>query len=198
MTVVNTVLAVGGAFAVTNIDDFIVLTTLFATSGRGGPARRDIVVGQYVGIAALLLVSVLAALALQTVPDRWIGLLGLVPIALGIRGLLLTAGDDAQRGPALAVPVRGVVGVVAVTVANGADNLSVYTPLLRHDATAPTVAIYVAVFAVLVAVWCVVASFVAGRQKVVDLVDATGHWFAPTVFILIGLFVVLTSGLLRG
>ena len=52
------------------------------------------------------------------------GLLGLIPIALGIRGLLST--QDGQ--PKVAT---NTVAVAAVTIANGADNISVYTPLFR-------------------------------------------------------------------
>ena len=36
----------------------------------------------------LVAASAVAALGLLVVPDRWVGLLGLVPLTLGIRGLV--------------------------------------------------------------------------------------------------------------
>jgi cadmium resistance protein CadD (predicted permease) len=193
-----TVAAAAGTFAVTNIDDIVVLTALFATAGRGGPSRFQIVFGQCLGIAALVAVSGIAALGVAVVPDAWVGLLGLVPIALGVRGLLAArkaSNDDAGRRSA--APVRGMVGVAGLTIANGADNISIYTPLFLQ-AGAGGLVVYAVVFAVLVAVWCAGGLLLAGRQPVVALVDRAGHWLVPVVFIVVGLVIVETSGLLTG
>jgi len=94
--------------------------------------------------------------------------------------------------------VRGPIGVAFVTVANGADNLSIYIPLLRHDLTALTVATWSVVFAVMVAGWLLLAAAVAGHRHVRHLVDATGHWLVPVLFIVIGVLVLVTSGLVSG
>jgi cadmium resistance protein CadD (predicted permease) len=72
-------------FVVTNIDDLIVLIALYGSRQVG---RRQIIVGQSLGISALAAVSVIAALGLVVVPDRWIGLFGVIPLGLGVRGLL--------------------------------------------------------------------------------------------------------------
>ena len=85
----GTVVTAAGVFAGTNVDDLLVLTVLFlAARASGRPRPWQIWAGQYAGIGVLVLVSVLAALGLTLVPDRWVGLLGLVPIALGVRGLI--------------------------------------------------------------------------------------------------------------
>jgi cadmium resistance protein CadD (predicted permease) len=196
-TLFATAVTAAGAFAATNIDDFVVLTALFATIGRGGPSGRRIVVGQYLGIATLLAGSAFIAVALLSVPERWVGLLGLVPVALGVRGLLVASRSlDREPDRPLAVPVRTVVGVAGVTIANGADNISVYTPLLHKGLGVGGIAIFVVVFAFLVAVWCWVARHISERRAVIALVEATGHWLVPAVFIVIGVIIVATSGLL--
>ena len=182
-------------FVVTNVDDFVLLTALFVTVGRGGPTNRQIVTGQYLGMGALVGVSLLAALGLSTVPDRWIGLLGLVPIALGIRALMLVR----RTAPDEMVPatVTGVAGVVTMTVVDGADNVSVYIPLFRQAGIGATAA-YVVVFAVLVAVWCAVARVTADRTSLIAVVDRVGHWLVPVVYIAIGVRIVVVAGLLGG
>jgi cadmium resistance protein CadD (predicted permease) len=174
------VLSAVAVFAGTNIDDLIVLTTLFAA----GVAPRAIVVGQYLGVALLVGVSLIAGLALGAFPDRWIGLFGLIPLALGIRAL-----RHREHGtPQIVTTQRGVVGV---TVANGADNVSVYTPIFAKAGI--TSLAYVPVFAVLVAVWLVAARWLATRGPVARTLDGYGHWIVPGVFLTVGALLIVTT-----
>ena len=47
---------------------------------------RDIYIGQYLGSVILILVSLFLAFVLNYVPEKWVlGLLGLIPIYLGIK-----------------------------------------------------------------------------------------------------------------
>lgn len=189
-----------GAFVATNVDDLLVLTTLFAAAGERGPRRRDVVVGQYLGIFALCGVSALAALGLFVVPQRWVGLMGLIPVALGVRGLVTAhrqrrqVGDAGAHCPntAAGLAVHGLPGVVAVTVANGADNISIYTPLFRQ-AGGGQVVVYALVFAMLVGVWCAVAWLAASRTAVNAIVAHGGRWLVPTVFICVGVVILAGS-----
>lgn len=191
-----TVLSGVWPFVVTNVDDFVLLTVLFATVGRGGPTGRQIVTGQYLGIGILVVVSSLVALGLSPVPVRWTGLLGLVPIGLGVRGLLRLRrpSDDGRQMDRGAGAVAGTGGVMALTLANGADNLSVYIPLFRQAGAART-ATYIVTFAVLVGVWCLVARSLADRRLLVAGIDRVGHWLVPLLYIAIGIRVVVVSGL---
>src|SRR4051812_4396619 len=87
----STIATAVGVFVGTNIDDIIVLTVLFlASRTTGRPVRWHIWAGQYAGIGVLVLASAVAAAGLTIIPDTWVGLLGLVPFALGVRGLLAT------------------------------------------------------------------------------------------------------------
>jgi cadmium resistance protein CadD (predicted permease) len=181
----GTAATAAGVFAGTNVDDLIVLTVLFlAARASGRPRPWQIWAGQYAGIAVLVAVSVLAALGLALVPDRWVPLLGLVPVALGVRGLIgavrRSPGDD--EAPAVAGNALAVAGV---TIANGADNIAVYTPVFRTIGPAGSV-LTIAVFAVLVAVWCLASSWLGSHRRVIALVERYGHWLVPLVFIVIG------------
>ncbi|MGJ6969776.1 cadmium resistance transporter [Streptosporangium sp. G11] len=177
-------------FAGTNVDDIIILTVLFlASRANGVPRPWQIVVGQYAGIAALVAVSAAAALGLAVVPDRWVGLLGLVPFGMGVWGLVKAGragGDDDGEAPRVA---SGVLSIAGVTVANGADNISVYTPLFRTIGPASS-AVTVVVFTVLVAVWCLAASWLGAHKKIIALVERTGAWLVPVVFMVIGAVIV--------
>jgi cadmium resistance protein CadD (predicted permease) len=80
----NSLLSVIGlgvvVFITTDIDDLLLLSAFFADQTIH---TRAIVLGQFAGIGALTAISVVAALFALAVPEGWVGLLGLVPLALG-------------------------------------------------------------------------------------------------------------------
>ncbi|WP_308166059.1 cadmium resistance transporter [Actinomadura sp. NEAU-AAG7] len=194
--IVGTIATAAGMFAGTNVDDIIVLTVLFLSSrATGRPRPWQIWGGQYAGIAALVLVSVVAALGLTIVPDDRVGLLGLVPLALGVKGLVAAVRTrDGEDGTSPAV-ATGLLPVAGVTIANGADNISVYTPVFRTTGTAPTL-VTIGVFAVGVALWCLAASWLGSHKKVIEIVERYGRWLVPAVFVAIGGLIVIESGVL--
>jgi cadmium resistance protein CadD (predicted permease) len=185
----ETLLAASGVFAGTNVDDLIVLTVLFLSARAAGrPRAWQVWVGQYAGIAVLVSVSALAAVGLTLVPDRWVPLLGLVPIALGVRGLVgALRRADGDPSPVTAANAFAVAGV---TIANGADNIAVYTPMFRTLGLGDSVVVAV-VFAVLVAVWCSAASWLGSHRRVIAVAERYGHWLVPLVFIAIGAVILL-------
>ncbi len=117
-------------FASTNIDDIFVLLGFFADSRLH---RRNVGIGQYLGIGALVAVSIAASLVSLFLAPPLVGLLGVLPILLGVKKLfeLHRAAEIETRA---ADPARGssfgqIASVASVTVANGGDNLGIYA---RH------------------------------------------------------------------
>ncbi len=183
-----------GVFAGTNVDDIIVLTVLFLSSrAMGKPRPWQIWTGQYAGIGVLVAISAVAALGLTIVPDRWVGLVGLVPFGLGVRGLVKAIAGRGGDEPPATVVATGALSVMGVTVANGADNISVYTPLFRTIGPADSL-VTVAVFVAGVAVWCLAGSWLGSHRKVIAVVERFGHWIVPGVFMLLGVAIVVESG----
>ena len=72
-------------FATTNVDDVFVLLSLYA--GRHFQPRQ-ILVGQYLGFATLVLVSIVASLLSLVFEPEHVGWLGLLPMAIGLKQLL--------------------------------------------------------------------------------------------------------------
>ncbi|MGW3783811.1 cadmium resistance transporter [Micromonospora chokoriensis] len=177
-------------FAATDIDDIVILTLFFvAARTTGRPRPWQIVAGQYVGIGALALASAVVAAGLLVVPDPWTGLLGLLPIVLGVRALRRSDEDDTPT------VVTGTLGVAGVTIANGADNVAVYVPVFRALGVADS-AVFLLVFVLLIAVWCAVGAWLGGHPRVVRLVERAGHWLVPTIFVGIGVVILVSSGVL--
>lgn len=172
----NTGLQAIGLFAVTNIDDVILMALFFAA----GTNAKRIVIGQYLGFAAILALVVLATLGTTLLPEGAVRYLGLVPIALGIRAWLQR--DDEER----AIPTS-VVGVATVTFANGGDNIGVYVPVFAQGGTV----IYCAVFLVLVAPLCRLGWFAATRPPIARTLERVGHIVFPVVLVAIGLAILI-------
>jgi len=187
-----------GAFAATNVDSLVVVTALFFSGGVSGrPRTSQIWVGEYVGFAVLVAVSACVAAGLEVVPSHAVGVLGLIPLGLGVRGLS-QARRSASEAHSVGHPLaNGVGSVVVLAVANGADNVAVYAALF-HELGLRASLVSVVVFAALVAGLCALASWLGSHPRVVRHLERYGEWLVPVVFIVVGAAIVIRSGLLRG
>lgn len=172
-------------FAVTNVDDLVLLALFFA---RGAAPR--VVVGQYLGFGVLLAVSVAGALGAGLLPEPVLPWLGLVPLLLGLRAgwQAWRSRHDADEPEPVSQP--SVLAVATVTIANGGDNIGVYVPVFTVAGAAGLVT-YVVVFLVLVGVWCAVGWFLATRPVVARTLARWGHVVLPVVLVAVGLLILL-------
>ena len=181
------------SFAATNIDDLFVLALFFGQT-RGLRQRMSVVAGQYLGFAALVAISLLGYFARLVVPRAWIGLLGLLPVAIGVRKLLegrKTEDDSAQK-----LSASSVFAVAAVTFANGGDNIGIYTPLFAAS-DAGSLIVILSVFFLLLALWCLVGYYLGSHPVVSRILDRYGHLIVPFVLIGLGLYIMYESDTLR-
>ena len=185
-------------FASTNIDDLFLLAAFFADP-RLRP--RSIVVGQYVGIGALVLVSALAALLALALAAGWVALLGVVPLFLGLRGLVAlrgeTLGDEAgsnehgiqdREHNAERRLHAQILAVASVTIANGGDNIGVYVPLFATHSEA--IVTYTLTFAVLTGVWCALGYLLVNNRVLGAAIRRHGHVILPIVLIALGIYIL--------
>lgn len=196
--IVATITQAVATFAVTNIDDLIVLAVFFGQArGHRGAAMR-VIAGQYLGFAAILVVSICAAVVgAALLPAAVLPYFGLVPILLGLRAAWTawrsrgteTPETDSRSGPA----TPGMWQVAGVTFANGGDNLGVYVPMFAV-AAGGTVAVYVAVFLIGVAVWCVAGRYFAAHPIVAGTFSRWGHIILPVVLIAVGTMILIDGG----
>lgn len=192
---IGTIAVASGLFTATNIDDIVVLTVLFLASTRGALPGWKVIIGQYLGFIVLVAISVVAALGLTIVPDEWVGFLGLIPLGIGVYGLIRylhrrSNGDDDEEG---SIRAGGLLGVAGITIANGADNISLYTPVFRTQPV-PDTMVTIVVFLLLVAVWCLVARAIGTNRRVTEALERIEHWLVPAVFVGLGLYILVDSG----
>jgi cadmium resistance protein CadD (predicted permease) len=183
-------------FASTNIDDAFVLVGFFADKNF---RARDVVIGQYAGVSGLYVVSVIAALISLVIPPAYIGLLGFVPIAIGIKKLSnLWRGEETkgeEKFPGTGA-FRRMLAVATVTLANGGDNIAVYTALFatRSGYEVPTMGV---VFAVMTGLWCLAAHWLVNHRALGAPIRHYAHRVVPFVLIGLGILILMKTGTLR-
>jgi cadmium resistance protein CadD (predicted permease) len=187
-----------GLFAITNVDDIVLLSLFFGRSaGQQGAARR-IVTGQYLGFIAILAITAAAAYGATFLSESAIAYLGLLPLALGLWAAWQEwkhrrQGDSGEQQAENKQDGPTALQVAAVTFANGSDNIGVYLPVFAK-AGAAGITVYAAVFLVLVGVWCAAGRFFATRPAVAKVVTRWGHILHPLVLIALGLFILIQGG----
>jgi cadmium resistance protein CadD (predicted permease) len=175
------------AFASTNLDDFLLLIGFFALPAFRAP---EVILGQYLGIGALTAVSLVGARLAVALPEGKVGLLGLVPVAIGAKKLWAARrGADDDPKPPPAAGAHNVLTVAAATLADGADNIGVYIPIFATRAAHGS-AVIVGTFALMTALWCAAAHRLAKHPALGAPFRRYGPKLLPWVLIAVGIAVL--------
>ncbi len=192
------------SFAATNIDDFVVLMFFFAQVNANFRIRQ-IILGQYLGFTALILASLPGFFGGLIVPKAWIGLLGFVPIIIGISRILNRKKEDEEAqtiSPQINNSRIGFIAnflnpqtfnVAAVTLANGGDNIGIYVPLFASSDLA-SLGVILSVFFILIGVWSYLAYLLTRQQSIAHLLTHYGHAIVPFILIGLGIYIMVDSG----
>jgi cadmium resistance protein CadD (predicted permease) len=187
------------AFAGTNIDNTLVTMALVA----GAPTERSrrIAVGQFVGFLVLVLAALAGAAILFEFSLRVVGLLGLVPLSIGLHGLIgLRPGGRGRRSGRRLTPSERAVGrsltaAALVTIGAGGDNLAAYIPLFREGGATRFAAIAV-VFALGEVVVTVLVLAGGRHPRARGVMERLGGFAVPVLLCGIGVLVLVTAGTL--
>jgi cadmium resistance protein CadD (predicted permease) len=178
-------LLAASTFAVTNIDDLVILSMYFADARY---TKKTIVTGQFCGILFLTAVSLTGLFAQVVIPERWIGLLGVFPIFLGVRDLLRRwkSQHDNEEVPTAR---NSFYEIAVVTIANGGDNIAVYTPLFSRTEIS-LIPLYVLCFLVLTGIWCFLGNYLVTHPSLGTATQRYGKLIFPWFLILLGLIIL--------
>lgn len=184
-SIAGSVLAGLAVFAATNVDGLFLTAALLSSPAT---RLRDVVAGTYAGIGVLYGVSALGSLVALIIPAGTIALLGLVPMAIGLKQLL-TRENPEETAPS----AHGVLAVAGINIAAGGDNIGVYTPLFAAS-SGPAIALYGALFAVLTGLLCWAAHRLVSHPSLGAPVRRYGPRLVPWVLIALGVW-ILAGGL---
>ncbi|MEN1967246.1 CadD family cadmium resistance transporter [Lentibacillus sp. N15] len=185
------------SYIATSIDYIVILVVLFAQMKKQKGSIRDIVLGQYLGFTILIVVSLLAAFGLALIPQQWIGLLGLVPIFIGLKVLFEKEDDEDEENEEVLKSTNRfsslIFSVAVIMLAAGGDNLGVYIPYfttLNKIELAVTIVIYYIAAGVLL-YFCHRISAVKGVSETVEKYEKI---IVPIVFVILGIMIMSENG----
>jgi cadmium resistance protein CadD (predicted permease) len=187
------------AFVSTNIDDLFILMVFFATLRF---PSFQIVLGQYTGMWSLMGVSLAGSLITLVFPRNLIGLIGLFPIAIGIKELLeLHKKDDKEDDDKLAKKLQSkkirlpFLTVASVTFSGG-EEIGIYTSLFATNDEVAAIIILISVVMVLTAFWCFLANYLVKHSFLADIFRSIGSRVLPYVLIGLGLYILAEAFLM--
>ncbi len=192
---IATILTAIATYIATSVDELFILLVFFSRE-KGKRRMSGVVWGQYLGTTALIVVSLLAALGLSFVPQDWIiGLLGLVPIALGLR-VAFKKEEEAEEEEVMdsARKYRSVVlSMALLTIASGGDNIGVYVPLFS-SLNVSQIGVTLVVFYISVAILCLVSYRLANFKYLRETIEKYERIIVPVVLIGLGIMILSENG----
>ena len=179
----------------TAVDLLIILMLFFAKR----KSRKDIIniyLGQFLGSVSLIFLSLLFAFVLNYIPSKEIlGLLGLIPIFLGLKVLLLGDSDgEAIAKDGLRNDNKNLIFLVAmITFAScGADNIGVFVP---YFTTLNLANLIVTLLTFLVMIYLLVfsAQKLAQVPSVGETLEKYSRWFIAVVYLGLGMYILIEN-----
>ena len=189
--IVTTIILYSG----TAVDLLIILMLFFAKR----KSRKDIIniyLGQFLGSVSLIFLSLLFAFVLNYIPSKEIlGLLGLIPIFLGLKVLLLGDSDgEAIAKDGLRKDNKNLIFLVAmITFAScGADNIGVFVP---YFTTLNLANLIVTLLTFLVMIYLLVfsAQKLAQVSSVGETLEKYSRWFIAVVYLGLGMYILIEN-----
>nr|WP_206283156.1 MULTISPECIES: CadD family cadmium resistance transporter [Streptococcus] len=179
----------------TAVDLLIILMLFFAKR----KSRKDIIniyLGQFLGSVSLILLSLLFAFVLNYIPSKEIlGLLGLIPIFLGLKVLLLGDSDgEAIAKDGLRKDNKNLIFLVAmITFAScGADNIGVFVPYFTTLNLANLI-VTLLTFLVLIYLLVFSAQKLAQVPSVGETLEKYSRWFIAVVYLGLGMYILIEN-----
>ena len=179
----------------TAVDLLIILMLFFAKR----KSRKDIIniyLGQFLGSVSLIFLSLLFAFVLNYIPSKEIlGLLGLIPIFLGLKVLFLGDSDgEAIAKEGLRKDNKNLIFLVAmITFAScGADNIGIFVP---YFITLNLADLIVALLTFLVMIYLLVfsAQKLAQVPSVGETLEKYSRWFIAVVYLGLGIYILIEN-----
>lgn len=187
-----------GVYISTSIDYLIILIILFAQLSQN-KQKWHIYAGQYLGTGLLVGASLVAAYVVNFVPEEWmVGLLGLIPIYLGIRFAIV--GEDAEEEEEEIIQRleqskanQLFWTVTLLTIASGGDNLGIYIPYFASLDWSQTL-VALLVFVIGIIIFCEISRVLSSIPLIFETIEKYERIIVPLVFILLGLYIMYENG----
>ena len=194
----QTIISALAVYVSTSIDYLLILMIIFSQSSTKGK-MKGIIGGQYLGTGMLVAFSLFAAYVLNLIPEDWIiGLLGLIPLYLGIR--IAFKGEQDEDEVLEKMEAGGgnrlFWTVALITVASGGDNLGIYIPYFTSLAGIE-IGVALIVFAISVAILCYISYRLSKITLISETIEKYQRVIVSLVFIGLGIYIMMENGTIQ-
>ena len=170
--------------------DLLIILMLFFAKVKDKKGVRDIYIGQFLGSGLLILVSLFFAVILHYVPDkRLLGFLGIIPVFLGIKALILGDSDGEKMANEKLKDTNQnnlIKTLIFITIVScGADNVGLFVPYFISLAL-PKLLITLIVFLIMIFLLVFIAQKSVSIPTVGTVLEKYSRWFIGIVYIFIG------------
>jgi cadmium resistance protein CadD (predicted permease) len=201
-------IGISAAFA-TTFDDNLYLTAFFGKVNHTFRPKH-IIIGEFLGFTALVFASLPGFIGGLVIPEAWIGLLGILPIAIGISHLMsreevvdtvqavsinLSSNQSPRRKKSIWATIRDpqTYRVSAVTIANGGNNIGIYVPLFASS-NLPSLGVILCDCYLTVGMWCLLSYNLTRNPLMAPVLARYGRKVFPFVLIYLGFSIMMKSG----
>lgn len=198
------------AFISTIIDDFFILTAFFSDDSYD---NKTVILGQYIGIFILIMISCVGFIFKFIVPIEWIGIMDILPVIIGSCHIIkliknkknridnelitlneITIKNSEEQYKKNSTTIRKIINskisfVATVTFINGGDNIGVYIPLFA------TLDLYgliltIIIFLIILGAWCLIVILFVNNTYISIILKKYGSLCFPFVLILLGIYII--------
>lgn len=177
-------------FAVTHLDTLLVIGAFCADNDY---RHHEVLLGHYVGFSVGLATAVVGAIVAAELFQEWTFLLGVVPLCLGLWGLLRRPPETTIEGSPVVPNSLGRVGVVtAAGIGLSGENIAIFVPFFV-DLSLSELTLVILVYLVGAGLVFLTALLVVTRLAVDGIPDWLDRWLVPSVLVVVGGYVVVTG-----
>jgi cadmium resistance protein CadD (predicted permease) len=182
-----------GAFIATNLDNLVLLVSLLSRYRD----NRLAVIGAYFSCALILgLLGFSVAAAADMAPVQYLGLLGLVPITIGVTGIVRLVNDQTE-GPSVANSDSGRVrsafaATFLVQLSNGTDTVITLGALFA-DSSATSNTLIMLTLAAMAAIFAAIAVYALQHPLLSRRIDRYGPVVTPLILIIVGVYILANT-----
>jgi len=186
-----TIIAIAsGAFIGTNLDNLVLLVALHT---RYEQHSRMVTVGYFTGMMLIGVISLAIGKAGGFIPIAYLGMLGVIPMMIGVFALWQLV-QNKQAGEAASVVSNRshqavFLAVLTTQLSNGADSIITFSIFFADSSDSADYLIALA-FLGMACVFARLALYLLKHRKLGQLLSRYGQYVTPFILILVGFYIL--------
>jgi len=186
-----TIIAVAaGAFIGTNLDNLILLAALHK---RYAQRSRMVTAGYFSGMILIGAICLVVGEAGEFIPIAYLGLLGVIPILIGVNALFqLFRNKQSGASSSLVLGTSNhtiFITVLMTQLSNSADSIITFSVLLADSADSSDYLV-AATFLAMAGVFASLALYALRHRRLRNFLDRYGNYVTPFILILVGVYIL--------